>query len=239
MAVAAALGWSLVLALGGLVLSMRRRLELVARADHELRGALAALGLLGERLRRADGDVDLGPALEVQLLRARAGLADLRAARSGRQGPARSERISLESQMRSAAAGWEPLARGEGRSLRLDWQAGEAWVSADGGRLTQALGNLISNAIEHGGGRIELRGRRVGGAVRVEVADEGSTGHRDSRRRSMPRRRRLAALAPLPRGRGRGLTIAGRAVRGAGGTIELSRNGRGSVAAIELPADDG
>lgn len=237
MAVAAALGWSLVLALGGLALSMRRRLELVARADHELRGPLAALGLLRERLRRADGDVDLGPALEAQLLRAQAGLADLHAARSGRQGPVRSERISLERQVRSAAAGWEPIARGEGRSLRLDWQAGEACVSADGGRLTQALGNLISNAIEHGGGRIELRGRRVGRSVRVEVADEGSIGHRNARRPAASRRRHLAALAPLHRGRG--LTIAARAVQGAGGTIEVSRNGHGSVAAIELPAEDG
>lgn len=231
----ALLGWLLAVALGGLAAVLRRRLELVARADHELRGPLTAIGLLAAPIGRGDGELELGAAIEAQLERARAGLADLHAARSGRRGPIRRERLSLERELRAAAAGWEPLARGSGRSLKLDWRAGEARVTADRGRLGQALGNLISNAFEHGGGRVEVRGRRVGDVVRVEVAD----GRRGGSATASPTSRRQVPVRRLSRQHGRGLTIAARAARDVGGALELSHNGRGTLAAIELPAEDG
>ena len=41
-------------------------------------------------------------------------------------------------------------------------------------RLAQATGNLIANAIEHGGGRVEVRGRARGADARIEVIDDGA-----------------------------------------------------------------
>jgi signal transduction histidine kinase len=228
---AAALGWCVAATLAAIALSLRRRLELVARADHELRGPLAALTLLGERMRRREDGAELAAVLDAQLERARAGLADLHAARSGERSRACRDLLSLERQVRTAAAGWEPVAHRSGRTLRLDWRAGEARVAADPGRLSQALGNLLSNALEHGAGQVEVRGRRVGRTVRLEVADAGGLGR--------PSRRRLPRPIALTRHHGRGLTIAARAAREAGGTLELSNDGHGTVAAIELPAEDG
>ena len=40
-------------------------------------------------------------------------------------------------------------------------------------RLAQAVGNLLANAIEHGGGTVEVRVGRRGRLVRVEVSDDG------------------------------------------------------------------
>jgi hypothetical protein len=71
----ALVGWGLAVALA---CSMRRRLSLVADAEHELRGAAAAIGLAAERMPRG------GPyavMVRLQLDRMTAGLADLTAAR--------------------------------------------------------------------------------------------------------------------------------------------------------------
>jgi signal transduction histidine kinase len=65
------IGWAL--AVGG-ALAMRRRLALVADAEHELRGAATALGLIAER----------SPAVSLQIERMDAALADLAAARGAR-----------------------------------------------------------------------------------------------------------------------------------------------------------
>ena len=64
-------GWALAAAAA---LAMRRRMALVADAEHELRGATTALGLLSER----------SPAVSLQIERMDAALADLAAARGAR-----------------------------------------------------------------------------------------------------------------------------------------------------------
>jgi signal transduction histidine kinase len=71
----AVIGWGLAAALAW---SMRRRLSLVADAEHELRGAAAVLGLATER-----SDVS-APVVRLQVDRIGAGLADLAAARGRR-----------------------------------------------------------------------------------------------------------------------------------------------------------
>jgi signal transduction histidine kinase len=238
MMLVALVGWSLAAVFAAVALTLRHRLELVARADHELRGPLAALGLLEETVRRDPAGAELATMIAAQLERARAGLADLQAARFGARAAAGHDRLSLEGQVRAAAAGWAPLVDGTGRSMRLDWRAGEVHVAADRGRLAQVLGNLISNAVEHGNGQIEVRGRRVGRAVRVEVANAGAGARKRTRRGSPDRARRPIPLRPLWPERGRGLTIATQAAREAGGFLELSSGGDGTTAAIELPATE-
>ena len=44
---------------------------------------------------------------------------------------------------------------------------------ADPLRLQQALGNLVDNALRHGGARVELSAERVNGSVELHVRDDG------------------------------------------------------------------
>ena len=46
-------------------------------------------------------------------------------------------------------------------------------VEADRLRLEQALGNLVENALEHGGGEITLRAMEASGEVAIHVEDRG------------------------------------------------------------------
>jgi signal transduction histidine kinase len=95
-------------------------------------------------------------------------------------------------------------------------------------RLAQATGNLISNAIEHGGGVVEVRGRGGPDRVRVEVIDAGS---------GLP--------APVPdlarrphRGRGRrgrGLAIATAIAASHAGRLSAAPSERGARLVLELP----
>lgn len=176
----------------------RRRLRLVAEAEHELRGPLQAIALAAP--------ASCAPEIE----RARLALDDLAAARSGRRAARRIEPVRLDRLVWRAATGWDLTARRTGGGVHLDWSAGPVEIRADRGRLGQAVGNLIANAVEHGGGHVRVSGRRSGRGVRVEVRDEG---------------------------RGHGLAIAAKAVRESGGTLTAARAGEGTAMTIELPLD--
>jgi signal transduction histidine kinase len=188
------------------VRSLARRLDRVAFAEHELRGAVTALALIGAR---AGGDRE---PTAVQLDRLCAGLADLRAARGGGQPAPGRASVDVARFAEALLAPWRPL----GMSRRV---APGPRVIADRGRLAQALGNLVANAAEHGAGGAELRTRRLGDGVRLEV-----------------RNRRGPERAPEP-GRGHGLAIAERAARELGGRLDVRVEGEVVVAALDLPAE--
>ena len=157
------LGWLVAAVLLMRVRELGRRLELVARAEHELRGPLGALGLI------------------------------------------------------AAAAG----------RVKVDWRAGPVAIRADRRRLAQLFGNLLQNAVEHGGGEVALRATRGTAGVVVEIVD-GGPGFK-------PRR---LARGRRAQGRGRGLGIATAAAEEAGGRLRLIEGGRGAKVAVELPAAD-
>lgn len=226
-------GWLAAVVLAVLVLDLRRRLELVARAEHELRGPLGALAMASERVRRGGTGSELAGLIEAQLDRSRAGLADLSNARRRRKPmDVKGRRVALHGFVRHAAAGWRPVAANAGRNVRFDWRAGRAEVAADRGRLAQALGNLLSNAIEHGAGEVEVRGRRVGGRVRIEVADSDCS-------RALAATGAVASSSPSSGApgaeRGRGLRIAGSAVEAVGGRLTIDSGAAGTTAVVDLP----
>jgi len=204
--------WGVAALLALWVVELRRRLELVARAEHEIRGPVGVVSLAAERMRREPAGSHYARALDAELKRLRAGLADLAAARAGRRRRGRARRMELEPLVRSGLDAWRPALRAVGRPVRVDWRVGRAAVRADRGRLAQALGNVVANAAEHGDGPVELRAERKGGAIRVEV------------------RNRQA-------GRGRGLGIASEAAREAGGSLRLAGGEDDVVVALELPED--
>ncbi|HEX2160886.1 MAG TPA: ATP-binding protein [Thermoleophilaceae bacterium] len=228
MAVVIALtGWLAAAALTLAVLRLRRRLALVADAAHELRGPVTAFAYAVASLRREAGGVRRALPFEAELERMRMGLADLDAARVGRRTPLRPRTMALERVVIGAASGWRAAVSGPGRGVTVRWEAGRAAVSADRARLAQAFGNLLANAAEHGSGPIEIHAVRKGPrAVRVEVRDGGARA---------PVRQGARAGRPIDRERGRGLGIAERAIREAGGTFELERGRAGTVAVVELP----
>jgi len=227
-------GWTVALAALALAAAWRqrlaRRMELVARACHEVRGPLTAAHL-GIHL-AARPDARVAPRLaviELELRRAALALDDLSAARHGDRVPDRPEAFDLGELLHEAAEAWRPVAEARGGELRVVAPDGAALVRGDRLRLAQACGNLLANAIEHGGGAVELRWRPSADHVRVEVGDLGP---------GLPSS--IASLAARPRAgrgrRGRGLAIAAEIAARHGGRLAAAPAPRGARLALELPA---
>ena len=218
--VAALVGWGLAIAF---LVELRRRAALVADAAHELTGPLTAISLGIEALRRQPAARRRADALGVELCRLQVATEDAAAAARGRRAPRRREVVPLKELLAQSSQAWRPAAERRGGRVSFDWKDGGGSVHADPRRLAQAFGNLLANAVEHGGGEIVVRGRRSESGLRIEVEDAGGG----------------APLGdgPGPR-RGRGLGIAARALGHAGGRLtSVDRPGGGRVAVAELPAD--
>jgi two-component system sensor histidine kinase MtrB len=139
--------------------------ELVARAEHELRGAATALALACETLRRDPSAAGHAAAIDAQLDRLRAGLADLEAARGVAPGPvAVKEPVELSALTRAASSPWD---------TSFEWDGGPVSARLDRRRFAKALGNVLANAAEHGSGDIRVTGRAHNGGVRLEVRNRG------------------------------------------------------------------
>lgn len=224
-----ATGWQTGVEVLGTPRGARRRFALLADAEHELRGALTAFELGLERL---PAELGLRARLASELERARAALEDLSAARTGQRARPRPEVTELQPLVAAAAAAW---AR-PGSPVEVTGAAGA--VVADGRRVAQVLGNVVSNAVEHGAGAVRVRARRLGGAVRVEVANAVEPAAAKPGR-SAPRAVRSTPPAggSAPVSRGRGLSIAHRAARDLGGRLLVVRGPAEFGAVLELPVE--
>ena len=226
-----AAGWLLALAgiAGVLVLRIRRSRAAarVARACHELRGPLGAARLA---LAAMGGEVPPArvAALDLELRRAGLALDDLTLAPSGRGVAQREEPIAVADLLREQLAVWDLVARALGATVVLGEVLPGVHVLGDRLRLAQAIGNLIVNALQHGGGRVELSARLAGDAVRIEVRDEGP---------GLP-----AGIIALAERRedaaphGHGLAVAATVARRHGGRLAPAPSARGARIGLELPA---
>jgi signal transduction histidine kinase len=215
---------------GGVWRALTGRMETVARACHELRGPLTA-ARLGLQLGASTGE--LSPArlraIDLELGRAALALEDLDGARV--RGPACRrvpEPVDIAELVADLVEAWRPCAAARGVELTASWSGSSACVWGDRLRIAQATGNLIANAIEHGGGLVEARGSAHAGHARVEVIDTGP---------GLP-----APVTELARGarrgrgrRGRGLAIAGAIAASLGGRLVATPSDRGARLALELP----
>jgi signal transduction histidine kinase len=204
-----------------------RRRSAINQALHELRRPLQAIAL-------APGTGAAGAVVGDSVQLASVALERLEREVNGElpaSGPAAV--VACESLLRSAVARWKSRAALGGGSLELRWQAGEARVRGDRTQLTQALDNLIVNAIEHGGSTVLVEAHvRRADRLRVAVIDSGRAS------RPAPRRGSPAEVVARLTGRrrhGHGLSVVRRAAADHDGRFALHRSEQGSVAVLELP----
>jgi signal transduction histidine kinase len=260
-------------ALGVVVLlraELGRRAEVVARAEHELRGPLCAAGLALHGAGRDGVAGAWAEAVGLELERAGAALGALAGATawprgawwprasagatpgrggawrpiasaisSGGDGATLSREpepvtapVDVAALVRAQSGPWAAAAPSVGRQVVVFAPAGAVLVRGDRGRLAQAVGNLLANAVEHGDGAIGLSVGCAGGVVRIEVTDEG-------RGLSVPLGR-LVRGARAGRGqRGRGLAIVAGVAARHGGRLVTGPSRHGARLALELPAAGG
>ncbi len=129
-------GWILAAALAIAVARLRARLELVARAEHELRGPLTAFTLALDAARGTTAGRRLAVVLDAELARARVALCGPDRGAAGPAGSARERAAARRRLLRSSAAAWGRSREVDGAAVRSS--AGEA-LSRRG--FAQALGN--------------------------------------------------------------------------------------------------
>jgi signal transduction histidine kinase len=148
------------------------------------------------------------------------------------------EEVDVGELARRAAEGVEPLAATRGCTLEVgDLQRGLV-VRGDADALLRLLTNLLDNAIRHGHRRVGLDARRVNGAVRVEIADDGpGFAPADLPHVFEPLFRSDRARAAATGGSGLGLAIARRLARAHGGDVAAANDPAGGArTTVILPA---
>jgi len=202
---------------------LRTRLE---RALIEPYGADASAGSSqGEAIRAALAEADRLLATFNSLL----SIAELESGARRDQ----TEPLDLSEVARSAAELYEPVAEEKGFVLAV---AAEPGVKIRGDRhlLSQALANLLDNALKYAGsGEIEIRAINRNGRAVLEVADRGAGIPEADRETVLDRFVRLEASRTTP-GNGLGLSLVRAIVRRHGGSVVLEDNRPGLRVRLEF-----
>ena len=145
--------------------------------------------------------------------------------------------------MRDVGELYEPLADEKGITLKVD-AAAAAPVRGNRELISQALANLIDNALKYGAGRdptatgstpeIVLRALDKGDRILLSVADSGPGIPAADRSRVLERFVRLEQSRSEP-GSGLGLSLAAAVARLHGGELTLEDNHPGLIGVISLP----
>ncbi len=221
--------------------AFERQREFAADASHELRTPLAVVDAGLQVLARHPSDA-VGEHAETvgamrdevgRMNRLVGGLLTLARADAGAAEIAPVD-TDLDALVRSAVAGYAPLAAGHGASVELgEATAGMARVDPD--RISELLGILVDNALAHGGAGVRVRvdARRAGGAELV-VADDGP-GIPEAERSRVLERFVRGDEARSGGGAGLGLAIARWIVDAHRGRMALEDNRPGLRVRVTLP----
>ena len=220
--------------------ALMRERSFVADASHELRTPLALLKAeLELALRRPRSADELEDALRSaaeetdRLVRLAEDLLVL--ARADEDGlPLRTTSLQARDVLASVGERFAGRLAESGRRIAVDAPA-ELPFEADRLRLEQALGNLVDNALRHGGGDIRLSAREEDGRVVLAVADDGPGFSPGFAPRAFDRFAR-ADEARSGGGAGLGLSIVDVIARAHGGSARVvARDGGGADVLLSLP----
>jgi myo-inositol-hexaphosphate 3-phosphohydrolase/signal transduction histidine kinase len=214
----------------------------VADASHELRTPLAILKteleLAMDGAHSADElDLTIRSAAEEteRLVRI---AEDLLVISSSEQGelPVVRERTEVQALLTTVLHRYERRAHEQGCALEME-PAPDITISADPLRLEQALGNMVDNALRHGGGRVVLTARATGGSIEFHVIDEGPGFAPEFLGRAFERFSRPDA-ARSGHGTGLGLAVVESIAVAHGGRAQAINGDRGGAdVSIHIPAD--
>lgn len=150
--------------------------------------------------------------------------------------------VDLTAIIADVAELYEPVAEEAGLALDIRPARAETIV-ANRELVSQAVANLVDNAIKYSGGvaangsvrKIEIALRRAGDAVEVVVADHGPGVAPEDRQRALQRFVRLEQSRSAP-GSGLGLSLVAAVARLHGGSVRLEDNAPGLRVVLSLPA---
>ena len=222
--------------------ALARERRLLSDASHELRTPLTVLRTGIQVALRRERDVDeLRAALESaeheagRVTRIAEDLLVVARADQGRL-PLRLEPLDTGELLENAAGRARPAAESSGRRLRPESDGLARAVRADRDRTSQALDNLVANALVHGRGAVRLVARDAGDQVELHVIDEGPGFSEELQARAFERFSH-GEEARSGEGSGLGLAIVAAIARAHGGGVG-ARNlpGGGADVWITLPA---
>ena len=222
--IAAGLPLAASFALAGGITTLRegRRRTALNEAMHELRRPLQAL-LLAQR-----ADPAGKRAVDSSLRLAAAALERLDREINGDPAEPDLVCVPVKSLLEEAVQRWGSQAAMTGGGICLRWLSDEQWVEGDRIELVQAVDNLIRNAIDHGGGKVTIEGRREGIWLLIRIRDSGA--------RALATRRMLRRPWRGSRSRhGHGLRVVARVARSHGGSFGLRSVEHGAEAQLRLP----
>jgi two-component system OmpR family sensor kinase len=219
--------------------SFERERRFVSDAGHELRSPIAVVKTELEGALRAG---DYGSQVREALVAAieecdhLTQLAEdlLVVARSGEgELPVRAEELQARDLLDDVRARFADRAAQRGRTIRVDVED-RLRLRGDPLRVRQALGNLVDNALRHGGGEIVLRSRRTDDGVALEVSDGGPGFEPGIADRAFERFAR-GDRARQRGGTGLGMAIVRAIAEAHGGLAEIVPGGPGATVRIWLP----
>ena len=213
---------------------LERERSLADDASHQLRTPLTGLQLRLESALNGSGE-DLRPALESALQAARRlgqTVDDLLSLRH--PPPARERRLptSADELASGVLERWSGICAAAGRPLNAGVDGDAPDTSASPPAVRQVLDVLLDNALKHGAGRIRVRLRDAGGALAVDVGDDGSL-------IGLPSDQLFRRGESATGSTGIGLSLASSLVQSDGGRLVLSGRRPTTFTALLPPVEDG
>lgn len=228
----------------------QRQLDFVSSVSHEFRTPLAVIYSAGENL--ADGVAANGNQVEKygtliknegrKLSAMVEQILEFAGARSG-QRKYNFAKSDVSELIGDAVAEVAPVIKENAVELRTDIPTDLPPVKADRAAFSQAVQNLILNAVKYGNGNkfVEISAAQKGDAVTVSVKDRGiGISKSDMRHLFEPFFRARSVVDAQIHGNGLGLSLVKQIVEAHGGTIRAeSEKGVGSTFTISIPSADG